>query len=241
MTLGTGDPSEHPEGRLATCAFRRTGFTLLEILVVIAILLTLMTVLAVAVGPAVLERGPEKATRALLRRLVLHIEDYRGATGEYPPDGIDSSVRNADGESIQGSAALYYALTSPLEVRRMVAGVPRIVRLEPIVERLQDSELTDEDPTRPGVREILDRWGTPIHYDNTEDGRFRPQGGDVHYPPLDDNDHPVDPRTLPESEGGVPRPGEPQSQAFDLWSHGSNGHSPDAPPSPIGTWNLGDE
>jgi hypothetical protein len=110
----------------------------------------------------------------------------------------------------------------------------------PIAQFKQNTELTPEDPDRPDVREIMDGWGTAMHYDNTEDGEFRPQRGEVHVPPLDDDEHPPDPREQEAEVDGQPvvsRPGI-QSSSFDLWSHGQQGHEVDSPPSmPIASWN----
>jgi hypothetical protein len=186
----------------------------------------------------VLERAPDKATRALLRRIILHLEEYKEITGSYPPDGIDSPVRNDQGQAIQSSASLYHHLSTPVKVRRMVAGVPRLTVLPPIGQ-FTASELTVENPDYPGVREILDRFGTPMHYDNTENGDFQPQGGEVHIDFLSsDEEHPPDPRTLGETEGGVTSPNRIQSRGFDLWSHGPRGHDASLAPTTIASWNL---
>lgn len=224
MTSATGKP-------------RRGGFTLIELMVVMAILLSLAAVLAFTLGPSILRRGREKATLSLLRRTILHLDRYKELHGHYPPDGIDTTIRNDQGEVVRGSAALYYFLSTPGKARRMVAGVPREVPHEAIGD-YRESDLTPEDPGRPGVREIKDGFGIPIHYDNTENGKFRPQGGEIHMDPLDEYDHPPDVRTFAEDEGGVRKPGEVQSIGFDLWSHGSREHSTEGRPTAIGSWNL---
>ncbi len=109
--------------------------------------------------------------------------------------------------------------------------------------KFESRELTfaeDEDPENPGVKEVVDGWSIPLHYDNTENGRFRPQDGSVHYPPLME-DHPDDPREgnrEVEGKNAVVRAGN-QGSGYDLWSHGEHGHDPDAEPSlPIASWNL---
>jgi type II secretory pathway pseudopilin PulG len=223
---------------------RAAAFTLVELLLVIAILVALASMVVVAAG-SIFGSTKERATRAQLERLTLLIEEYRSRAGQYPPDGIDAELRTADGQELRGSAALYHALTSPIDVLEMRGGVPRKMKYDPIVDSFPDRELSPTDASIPGVREILDAFGTPFHYDRVSDAVFRPQSGEVHYPPIEGNPpHPEDPRTLPEELGGVKFPGRAQSPNFDLWSHGADGHDPpDAGGKPlpvIATWNLKD-
>ena len=177
----------------------------------------------------------------LYRRLQQHLDTYKSLTGEYPPDGIDTPQKNEKGERIVGSACLYYYLSRPVWQREMVAGKETRREHPPIASDLTDSELSDPDPDYPGVREILDGWKVPIHYDNTSNGRFRPQRGEVHYPAIDDEQHPPDPRDGPEEiegEKAAPKHGI-QGKGFDLWSHGYREHDMDATPTkPIASWNT---
>jgi hypothetical protein len=93
------------------------------------------------------------------------------------------------------------------------------------------------------VFELKDGWGNPIHYDNTEDGEFRPQGGDVHTPPVDDEEHPDDPRDgefIVDGKNAVERKGI-QSKSYDIWSHGEQPPNEKKPIGlPVATWNLKD-
>lgn len=210
------------------------GFTMMEILIVVSILITLATIAAVSFQ-SLMVGTKRKATRSLIRRLQLSIEEYHQITGKYPPDGIDSTVRNQQGVDLRGSAALRHALTTPISYSVMIGGLPRQMRKEALM-KLSESELAEENSDYPGVREIKDPFGTPIHYDNVKD-RFRPQTGAEHYPPLEESEHPPDPRTLGLSDGGVATPGA-QSSDYDLWSHGSNEHSVTDESNPIAIWNL---
>jgi prepilin-type N-terminal cleavage/methylation domain-containing protein len=233
MTSGTGKPAALGGGRSP----RRGGFTLIEILVVMAILMSLAALVLVVVGPAQ-NRAKKTRTQALLRRLGMELDEYRRLTGSFPPDGIDSPVRNDKGELIRGSACLYYFLAKPVAEVKFVGGVRRTVEHPPL-DLFSEAELGPDDPDHPGVREIIDGYGVPMHYDNTEDGVFRAQKGDVHYPPLEEDEHPLDPRTLSEKDGGVPRPNTVQSASADTWSHGERGHNLEGDPSPpLASWNL---
>lgn len=203
----------------------------------VGILVALVALLAVG-GKSILESTKGRAAKAQMERLKLYLEEYRAFTGEYPPDGIDSTVENEDGVELRGCAALYHALTTPIQTRVMRGGIPQEIQREPIAE-FQESELTPPNLDYPGVREIVDPFGFPIHYDNTLDGMFRPQRGEVHYPPVSDAEHAPDPRTRPLDEGGVRYPGRVQSQGFDLWSYGRQGDVPvEERQAPIATWNL---
>jgi prepilin-type N-terminal cleavage/methylation domain-containing protein len=215
---------------------RRSGFTLVEILVVMFILVTLAGLVMVIVGPAD-ERARIRSTEALIRRLKLHLEEYKGLMGNYPPDGIDFAVRNDKGEPVRGSASLHFHLTKPLIVTKMIGGETR-KEAHPPIATFGPADLTEEHEDYPGVREIKDAFGVPIHYDNTEDGRFRPQGAEVHYGgDIDERTHPPDPRS--DDSKWAPKPGSVQSIGYDLWSHGKRGHDRRAEDSePIANWNL---
>lgn len=206
---------------------RRGGFTLVEILIVIGLLVFLASIVLVS-GGSLLTSTRVKGTRATIEALRLKIDEYQSLTGYAPPDGIDTPVKNSSGTAVRGNAALHHALTSPITVRVMTGGIPRQKTYEPR-KSFKDSEVTAEDPDYPGVREIVDAFGVPFHYDNTEDGRMRPQDGGVHYPPVDEEEHPLDPRTGEDYRLDL---------GYDLWSHGEKEHSTEESSPPIGTWNV---
>jgi prepilin-type N-terminal cleavage/methylation domain-containing protein len=222
-------------------AARRGGFTLVEIMVVMAIIVSLFALVAIAAG-GFLSKGYEKATGSFVRQLQQHMDEYKSRTGSYPPDGIDSPVKNDEGQAIRGSACLYYFLSKPVEVTERVGGKVSVRKTDPIT-RFLDANLTKENPDHPGVFELKDGWGNPIHYDNTEDGEFRPQGGDVHTPPVDDEEHPDDPRDgefIVDGKNAVERKGI-QSKSYDIWSHGEQPLKEKKPIGlPVATWNLKD-
>jgi hypothetical protein len=205
---------------------------------VIAILVGLAAILVVSSG-GIMSSTNERATQALMHRLKIYLDEYFRVTGTYPPDGFDTKVVNADKVELRGSAALYYALTTPINKRVMIGGMPREVTANAIGE-FKESELLRAGDDFPGVVEIVDGFNQPLHYDNTQDGRFQPQDGLCHYPEMDD--HPDDPRTVAgPAQGGVEagRVNRVQSRGYDLWSYGVRGHDVDAKPvPPIASWDL---
>src|SRR5579862_6472882 len=103
---------------------RQRGFTLVEILVVIAIICILMTLL-LAVLHTIEIRAKEMATRGLISSLETGLSAYEYDWGQFPPDGYSDipgvpavtvqgyTTANAP-YNIQGSSALYYYLTTAL-------------------------------------------------------------------------------------------------------------------------------
>jgi prepilin-type N-terminal cleavage/methylation domain-containing protein len=245
MTSATGkwagEPGACPTVLPRAGALRRAGFTLVEIMVVMAIIVSLFALVAIAAG-GILSKGSEKATGSLIRQLQQHLDEYKSRTGSFPPDGIDTPVKNDEGEPIRGSACLYHFLTRPVEVSERVGGRVTVRKTDPIAS-FTDATLMPENEDHPGVRELKDGWGNALHYDNTEDGVFRAQGGDVHSPPMDDSEHPDDPRVgdfIVNGQNAVERPGI-QGKGYDLWSHGEQTHDEKKPGGlPVATWNLKD-
>ncbi len=214
----------------------------MELLVVIAILATLFALVVSMVG-SIMGKGAEKSTVAMILRLQDWADEYRSFTGYYPPDGIDGRVQDDEGALLRGSAALYYELSRNV-IAEEIYGSRRRLTEHPPVGTFGSRELTPrefEDPDNPGVKEILDGWGTPYHYDNTQSGRFKPQDGTVHFPIVSEDEHPDDPREgnrEVEGELVVGRVGN-QWAGFDLWSHGEHGHDPTLPPNvPVASWNA---
>jgi prepilin-type N-terminal cleavage/methylation domain-containing protein len=218
------------------------GFTLVEILVVLAIIVLLFSMVTVSVG-TFYSSAYEQSSRAMVLRLREYIEAYKRLTGSYPPDGLDSEVENDEGTPVRGSACLYHFLTRPVIVEVVQGGVPRLKEYDPIVTvPFRSTELSPEDPDSLGAREIIDGFGDPFHYDNTENGKFEPQDGDVHVPPRDeDAPDPRDVTFMVRGEPAVPKPGDVQSRGFDLWS--SAGQMPETDNDgenkiPIASWNI---
>jgi len=220
---------------LGTGGGRRSAFTIVEVLMVVAIM-TLLFGLVMFATTSVRKTAMKKATEALINRVRDRIEEYHSLTGSYPPDGYDTEVKNKQGTRLWGSAALYDALTTELTIEEKVSGQVR-TRTNPPLMVFKQVEMSKENEDFPGAFEILDGFGLPVHYDNTQDGKFDPrkQTDNAHLDAVED--HPADPRTDPEI---VRKTGVQRNGAYDLWSHGTTrGHDPNASLKyTIGTWNV---
>lgn len=62
----------------------RRGFTLIELMMVIAIIGVLVAILAVALGP-IMNKGPEMVTRNDINQLGIALENFKNDFGFYPP------------------------------------------------------------------------------------------------------------------------------------------------------------
>lgn len=216
----------------------RKGFTIVEVLMVVAIM-TLLFGLVMFATSAVRTKAYLETTKTMVNRLRDRIAEYKQLTGHYPPDGYDSEVKNAQGERVWGASALYAALTSELTIEEKISGQVRTTKHQPL-DSFKDMELSKEDDSMPGVREILDGFGLPIHYDNTEDGKFQPERQTENAHMIPEEDHPPDPRTSDDPDV-VPKRGIQGRGSYDLWSHGTQ----DAHKNPnvslkktVGSWNV---
>jgi prepilin-type N-terminal cleavage/methylation domain-containing protein len=228
-------PPAPPRGR------RSGGFTMVEILVVVAIVVLLASLVVVAQA-SIRNKMHLAATRAMIIKLRDRLEEYKNLTGAYPPDGYDSEVKNSNGTPIFGAACLYEFLTKEVDAVSNVGGQIRRTKHEALLS-FTESELTPEDSDLPGVREVVDGFGLPLHYDNTENGEFHPEkhGDGAHMARCDA--HPPDPRTSDDTEV-VPHTGIQRPGAYDLWSHGDGKAHQVAEvslKSTVGTWNVESE
>jgi type II secretory pathway pseudopilin PulG len=212
------------------------GFTIVEVLMVVAIMVMLFGMVIIA-SKSIWSKRDSERTRAMISTLQIELQEYKSLKGHYPPDGYDSEVKNAQGTRIRGSACLYEFLGKEFTVENNVGGQLRIEKHDPLIAVFKKDELSPEDPDNPGAFEILDGFGLPYHYDNTEDGQFKPEAQqDLPHLQAVEN-HPVDPRTDTEV---VPRVGIQNMGNYDLWSHGNKkAHDEPVPvKETIGTWNM---
>ena len=96
---------ERSPGHSSVPISRESGFTLVEILIVMAIVGILASLVLLAMG-TIQKQAKDKATEALVERLNLHIADYYRLSGKLPDDGNDT-VFEREGVRLKGSAALY--------------------------------------------------------------------------------------------------------------------------------------
>jgi prepilin-type N-terminal cleavage/methylation domain-containing protein len=210
---------------------KRSGFTLIEVLVVMAIISILIVGIIVGVG-GMRKRAMGEKTKALLNRISVALGSYHAQFRSYPADGYDRPLFVMYGRNrqrVKGSTALVYFLCRPLtklyrigadgEIRRQTVGPFLELKKD---ELSGDAARTIDERLDDPRTEILDAWGHPIHYDNLErELHFRANDlTDINYahsmPGLVQGiDHWKDPRT---QGGGVKAMND---GTYDLFSHGA--------------------
>ncbi|GIW71028.1 MAG: hypothetical protein KatS3mg102_0570 [Planctomycetota bacterium] len=208
-------------------ALRRSGFTLIEILVAVAVL-ALLIGLAIPALNASRRRGQVHACQATIERLKLAVERYAAAFGDFPPSSLgELGIPRTNGVN-EGIESLLRALTTAGR------GGPF---LEPSAEELANTDgdaiaATADDPTGSvlGSRELLelvDPWGNPFIYFHHRDYR----GG------RGIEDYAIGGR----QQRCRPRPEEttgsyPALTSFMIWSAGPNGLNEDGGGDDVTSW-----
>lgn len=226
MTSVTGSPK--PKLIRSTDA-QSAGFTMVELLVTIALIVFLMSMLAVGAGKY-LESASVARTEALLARLSLLIDGYHSKVGAFPIDGLDGDdLITRDGTYLTGGAALTYRMTQPvIYTRTQPNGEIRVIGEEPPLGEFRNDELSPPSDGDTEAIQLLDAWGEPIHYDNVKAGDrgYSPQSDGESHLDWDDEEsvHSEDPRDVGEGTIGT---GPQNTEQVDIWSHGSSGHTSD--------------
>ena len=136
---------------------RAAGFTLLEIMVVIALIGLLLTLVAVAVGRQA-EAGRIAEGHARIEQFALLIESYKDRSGDYPPDKLaDLGVRDANpvNEGIEAAVASLRAST--------YGGRRPEERWLSNVDEDNSKSLKSVDGSS-ALLELVDPWDNPIAY-----------------------------------------------------------------------------
>jgi type II secretory pathway pseudopilin PulG len=219
---------------------------MIEMMITITIILVLFAMLVVA-GGKYRQKSMRSKTEGQIQTLGILLENYKSKAGGYPKDGIDdgSRVETSEGTRLQSGAALTFALRSPVKVmKRQPNGELKPMGEEPAVagDELKERDLTPPFLDDPFARELLDAYDEPFHYDWVAGGPTaysRQDDGDVHLGWDDRADavHADDPR---EAVGrAVASTGLQNVGGYDLWSHGSDGHTPDQrPQNTIANWRV---
>lgn len=160
-----------PSRSTAAAARRRAGFTLVEILAVLAILGLLMSMAVFFFGRQK-EQGYVAKTRAVMAEIEIQVTKYSTKFGDAPPDRLADLKIRASNELNEGSEALYAALHS----KTFTAGDS--MRDDVICNTDDDSTPTayHRDAGVTGLFEVMDGWGNPIAYFHPRD-----YGREQHY------------------------------------------------------------
>ena len=156
---------EKRSNRGSVAAGRDSGFTLIEILIVMSIIGILSTLILLAMG-TIQKSAKDKATTALVERLNLHISNYYRIKGKLPEDGFDTlvEVEGRPGLRLKGSADLYNQLTNPVDELTYIAGETLKKKTDLEIKFPSGNLMTDEED--PDIVYIIDGHGEPLHYDN---------------------------------------------------------------------------
>lgn len=141
---------------------RRAGFTLVELLVVMAVIVVLLGLSLPAIS-AVRRKSQVRETEALMQRLKLALATYQQDFGDYPPSSFRRLGLRGNGQN-EGIELMLRCLTTR-------------ARTGPYVE-LEDGQLgnldedrlpSDADPTQSTMStrellEVLDAWRNPLVY-----------------------------------------------------------------------------
>ena len=218
---------------------RREGFTLVELLVTISIVLALMGMIVVQMGKS-RARAKHEATKSLIQRIELSLTEYQATAGEYPPDGMDGErVETDEGTILKSGAALTFALVNPVRARkRQPDGTFRVLGEREPLGDFTKGELDGPYDGDPQAVELMDGFFQAFHYDRLTGGSkaySQQDDADVHLAEESITEHALDPR---EEEGVAVISSGPQNlSTYDLWSHGINGHtSEERPEDVIGNW-----
>ena len=202
---------------------------MVELLVTISLIVILMSMLAV--GTASYLKSAENArTESIIKRVSLYIDTYHSKYGGYPTDGLDGDdLITPEGSYLTGGAALTYTLTQPILITKTLPnGEVRVLGKEEPIGEFRSDEISAASEGDDAARQILDAWYEPIHYDDVSKGidGYSPQSdGETHLDwDEDEFTHSEDPRDLGERSIGT---GPQHIEEYDIWSHGSSGHTPE--------------
>ncbi|MHC4839732.1 MAG: type II secretion system protein [Planctomycetota bacterium] len=156
----------------------RLGFTLVEILVVVGILLIIVAVLAASFS-GVFSKSDETQTQATIETLKTNLNSFNAAWGIYPPSNLNDLGQQTGASNLQelnatnrGIETMLLALRSGLERGPYIDGplfADDEVRMNLDADRVLpdtfDAEFLDIPQSEStDLFEIVDRWGNPLVY-----------------------------------------------------------------------------
>jgi prepilin-type N-terminal cleavage/methylation domain-containing protein len=208
---------------------RRRGFTLIEILVVIAVI-GVLTALSFPVLASVRRGQKAKATKVLIENLKLKLEEYCADFGDYPPsnpklcglpsngvnDGIECLVRCLSTKKKKGP---YYEF--PEDQLKNTDG-----------DRVLSGNPTDSYITSRDLFELVDAFGNPFVYIHNADydSAQKVQLGE------ESNGETITVKAVKSAKTGQFH----GVRSFQLWSLGPNGQNDDGGGDDVVSWSSGE-
>jgi prepilin-type N-terminal cleavage/methylation domain-containing protein len=137
---------------------RQSGLTLLELLIAIA-LITITVSMVVMATKGSWTNAEKKVTQSVISLLDSALEDYHESTGEFPAQGLITSISDA---REQHNASLYVQLSLDPESKKIL---DRIADSQ-IVSVSSDIQFIYKDKTydQQSYMKIVDAWKTPLDY-----------------------------------------------------------------------------
>lgn len=166
----------HPRTPIA-----RRAFTLIEILVVVAIVAVLVAITTV-VGTAVIDSGKKRATQGVLQTLDAALAAYMDQKGEIPPALVEippAKVPDALPNTVSGESVFYPAIdgrgreTTSDElfevnsVALFIESARTVPETQDIIDSISPRFLQNFSPDEtyfPFLLTAFDAWGNPIRY-----------------------------------------------------------------------------
>lgn len=219
----------------------KKGFTLVELLIVIGILVILMAITIVAVL-GLQGRAKAAKTKGLVGALMSAIQAYESDWGDFPPDGYDPGDQTG---GRKGSASLVNLLCNTLVLKRKMGEgstayyVNKDVGPYYKIENLEVFTLkraTDKDTIADPTVEFKDGWNRALEYDRVEDNgkiTLMNPGHGTHSGKAESNtQHSMDPRVADPNIKDL-------RKDYFFWSSGPPEKKSNwKPQSPIGNWNI---
>lgn len=156
------DQPRRPRARSAGRAPARGGFTLIEILVAVAVVTVLLAISFPAVS-AVRRRSQTRETEAVLQRVKLALATYQADFGDYPPSSPRRLGLRGNGQN-DGVELMLRCLSTRAK------GGPYLEVEDRQLGNTDDDRLpSDQDPTQSTFQtrdllELLDSWSNPVLY-----------------------------------------------------------------------------
>jgi prepilin-type N-terminal cleavage/methylation domain-containing protein len=204
---------------------RKNGFTLIEILVAIAILAALAGMLLPMLGGA-RKAAAAKAAKATIERIKLAAEAYCNDFGDYPPTSLASLGVSTNGAN-EGNESLVRCLTTRAEHG------PYLAYDEKDLANTDSDHILGDDPLRSAIAakdlfELVDPWNNPYIYFHHRD--YKSTSKLERYIFFDGSRPSCRPQ--PSAKTGT----YPAPTGFMIWSAGPNGENENGEGDDVCSW-----